>query len=291
MLSHLQTAYYHLRRTPYQSLATVVVITLSMALISFFTLIAVGAETTLRSIESQPQVIAFFDTAPENLEIEQLKAQILGVGDIKEITYISQDQALKIYRETNKDEPLLLEMVTADILPASIEVSAYRPETLDQVAQILNLHENIEDVFYEKEVINQLIKWAEFLRILGIFFASTIAVVTFLTIFIIIGMKIRLRQTEVEILKLLGATASYIQWPFILEAWFYGVLGSLFGWGIAYTSLLYATPHLLDLIWSFQLLPVSYMFMLQVLGIEILAAGVWCALASAAAVNRYLKKF
>jgi cell division transport system permease protein len=291
LLFHLQTTWHHLRRSPYQTIAAITIAALGMGIINIFALVAFGAEKTIRTLESQPQVIAFFTQPPTEPELEQLKAQLAGTGQTKDIQYISQEQALERYKTDNQDNPLLLEMVTADILPASIEVSAITPESLSQTAEILNLHENIEEVIYQKDVIDELIKWTKFLRIFGISLIITVALTSFLTIFIIIGMKISLRSTEVEILKLLGASSLYIQWPFLIEALIYGILGAILGWGVTYTGLLYSTPYMLDIFWSLQLIPIPYYFMLQLLAVGLIAAGTWCIIASAWAVNRYLKRY
>jgi len=289
--THLQTTWHHLRRSPYQSFATLIVITLNLALITLFLLVAGGAESTLRALESQPQVIAFFTEPPTELELEQLNAQLAQTQQIKMITYVSPTEALEKYKQDNQDNPLLLEMVTADILPASIEVSTTTPKSLAQVADMLNLHEKIDEVIYQKDVIDELVKWTKFLRIFGIILVSTLSVAAFLTIFVIISEKISLRRKEVEILKLLGATSMYIQWPFIIEGWIYGAIGAALGWGITYLGILYSTPYMIDLLWRLGLIPISAYWMFYLLALEVFTAGIWCALASTWAVNRYLRRF
>ncbi len=288
--THWQTAWYHLRRSPYQSVAIMVVLTLCLFVTTLFILIAGGAEKTLKTLESQPEVIAFFVQPPTNEELEQLKAQLIGTGVIKEIKYVSQEEALEKYRADNKDNPLLLEMVTADILPASVEVSTKNPESLSQIAEILNTHENVDEVIYQKDVIEKLVKWTKFLRMLGIVLISVLGVMSFLTIFIIIGLKIALRRNEVEILRLIGASPGFIRWPFLLEGAIYGLIGAFVGWGLSYLTLLYSTPYVIDLIWSLQLLPVSRKWMIALLGWELLAGSLWGALAAFWAVNRYLAR-
>lgn len=271
-------------------MAIMVVLTLCLFVTTLFILIAGGAEKTLKTLESQPEVIAFFVQPPTNEELEQLKAQLIGTGVIKEIKYVSQEEALEKYRADNKDNPLLLEMVTADILPASVEVSTKNPESLSQIAEILNTHENVDEVIYQKDVIEKLVKWTKFLRMLGIVLISVLGVMSFLTIFIIIGLKIALRRNEVEILRLIGASPGFIRWPFLLEGAIYGLIGAFVGWGLSYLTLLYSTPYVIDLIWSLQLLPVSRKWMIALLGWELLAGSLWGALAAFWAVNRYLAR-
>jgi len=110
-----------------------------------------------------------------------------------------------------------------------------------------------------------------------------------LTILVIIGMKVALRREEVEIMGLIGASRGFIRTPFLLEGIFYGVLGAFIAWGVSYLFLLYATPFLVDFLVGIPILPVSILFMLGVLGGEILLGIVIGTLGSFIAVRRYLE--
>jgi len=289
MKQHLRTAWKHTRRSPYQSLAAVLIMFLTFFIATIFTLAAGGSQIVLRYFESRPQVTAFFKDEISTQQIDMLKAKLVQTEKVEETKFISKEEALAIYREQNKDEPLLLEMVTANILPASLEVSIKNITDIDQVAGIMKNDSIVEEVVFQEDVVEALYRWTGSIRKIGIGLISVLSFVSFLIILVIIGMKITIRKSEIEILQLIGASNAYIRAPFVLEGIIYGVSGAVVAWGLSYILLLYATPFIIKFLVGIPVLPVPYYFMLIVLGIEMLAGLIIGSLGSLIAVRRYLK--
>ena len=285
----LKTTWTHIRRTPYQSLAAVLIMTLTFFVITVFTLLAAGSQAILSYFETRPQVTAFFEDQVTLEQIDLLKAKLAETEKIKEIKYISKEEALAIYREQNKDDPLLLEMVTANILPASLEVSTTSIAYLGEIAEILRQEPGVEEVIFQQDVVEALHKWTTNIRRIGAVLAIAFGSTALLTILVIIGMKVAMRKEEVEIMGLIGASRGFIRVPFIFEGIFYGVLGAFVAWGICYLFLLYATPFLVGFLAGIPILPVPILFMLAILGGEILLGIFIGTLGSFIAVRRYLE--
>lgn len=289
MKKHFKTTWTRIRRSPYQALAAVAVMTLTFFIASVFILTAAGSQAILRYFETRPQVTAFFKDEVTMTQVDTLKAKLVETKKVKEMKYISKEEALAIYREQNKDNPLLLEMVTANILPASLEVSTVDIAYLGEVAEILRQQPGVEEVIFQEDVVQALHKWTTTLRKIGVGLIGSLGLVSFLIILIIIGMKVAMRRTEIEILQLIGASSWYIWVPFVFEGIFYGAVGAILAWLISYLLLLYSTPFLVSFLAGIPILPVPVLFMLAVLGIEILAGVLIGTLGSLLAVKRYLK--
>lgn len=285
----LRTTWTHIRRTPYQSLAAVLIMTLTFFVITIFTFLAVGSQAILNYFETRPQVTAFFEDQVTPEQVDLLKAKLAETNKIKEMKYISKEEALAIYREQNKDDPLLLEMVTANILPASLEVSTINITYLGEIAEILRQEPGVEEVIFQQDVVEALHKWTTNIRLIGAILVIAFSSAALLTILVIIGMKVALRKEEVEIMGLIGASRGFIRAPFLLEGIFYGVLGAFIAWGASYVFLLYATPFLVDFLAGIPVLPVPVLFMLALLGGEIFLGIVIGILGSFIAVRRYLE--
>ena len=283
------TTWTHIRRSPYQSLAALSIMILTFFIISVFTLLGAGSQAILNFFETRPQVTAFFEDQVTLGEIDLLKAKLAETNKVKEMKYISKEEALAIYREQNKDDPLLLEMVTANILPASLEVSTTNISYLGEIAEILRQEPGVEEVIFQQDVVEALNKWTTNIRLVGLGLAIAFSLTGLLTILVIIGMKVALRKEEVEIMELIGASKGFISAPFLLEGIFYGVIGALIAWGVAYLLLLYATPFLIDFLAGIPILPVPIFLMLAVLGGELLLGAIIGTLGSFIAVRRYLK--
>jgi len=265
-LSMFKTVKQHIFRSPYQSLAAILVVSFSLFLICLCFLLGTGLQMVLRHFETRPQISAFLKDEVKPQEVELLIAKVQGMGKVKKVDYISKEEALKIYRELSKDKPLLLEMVTAKILPASLEVAAYDLSSLKEIAEVLKKESAVEDVIYQEDVVSTLAYWVVTIRKGGAGLAVFLLLVATFSILVVLGMKISQRKEEIEILKLLGASASYICLPFYLEGIIYGLLAALVSWGLGYLLILYSTPFLVKFLAGIPLLPVPFLFMLTVLG-------------------------
>ena len=180
-------------------------------------------------------------------------------------------------------------MVTADILPSSLEISTTKIEDLSVVSEMLKNGPFVQEVIYQKDIISTLTSWTNALRKTG---AVLVIIFSFVSIFImltIIGLKISQKREEIEIMRLLGATSWYVRWPFIFEGIFYGIAGAFVGWLISIAILLYATPSLSYFMQGIPIFPIPFLFMAELLGAEILLAIFLGAFSSFLAVLRYLK--
>jgi cell division transport system permease protein len=284
-----KTAWKNIRRSPYQALAAILIMTLTFLAISFFTFLLFGSSKIITYFESKPQVTAFFKNEAKQADINSLENKLSETGKVASVKFVSKDEALKIYKEQNKNDPLLLDLVTADVLPASFEISAVKLEDLGPISEMLKKSPVVSDVIYQKDVVSTLTSWTSAIRKIGI---SLIVLLSLVSVFImatIIGMKISQKKEDIEIMKLIGATPWYIRWPFIYEGAFYGVIGAIVGWLIAAGSLIYATPFLESFLRGIPVLPVSYINLLILLGIEIVFAVFLGVISSFIAVFRYLK--
>jgi len=189
-LSIWSDLWHNVRRTPYQALTAILTLTLTFYVGTIMALFATSAEEVIQYLEAKPQVTAFFAEAPSDQQLSEIKSQLENTGVVRDIVYISQDEALEIYKQQNQDDPLLLEMVNASILPASIEVMTYRPDQLDQVASMLGQNEMIDDLIYQQDVISEFVKWTTSLRGIGLEFLISLGVLSFLQIFIVMGNKV-----------------------------------------------------------------------------------------------------
>lgn len=289
MKEHLRTAWTHICRSPYQAMAAISIMFLTFFLASLTVLVAAGSQTLLRYFETRPQVTAFFKDDVKEDDVEILKQELNQTGKVSQMRFVSKEEALAIYREQNKNDPLLLEMVTANILPASLEVSTTDIAFLGEVAQTLRDKPGVEEVIFQEDVVKSLKTWTDTLRKIGIVLIALLAFISILIVLIIISMKVALRKEEVEVLRLIGATNWYIRAPFIFEGIFYGLVGAILGWGTAFLLLLYTTPFLVQFLSGIPLLPVPIVFMLIILGVELLAGIIIGSFGSFLAVKRYLK--
>lgn len=246
-MSRLQTTWRHIRRSPYQSLLAILITSLNFFVIGIVLYTALMSSSLLAYFEKKPQITAFFSDRMKSDKIEELKKKLQDTGKVTQMRYVSKEEALQIYKEQNKSDPLLLEMVTAEILPSSLEIQATDAKYLANISQILKEEKEIDEVVYQKDIVDVLLQWTNTARSVGFVLILFFTILSILVMLTITGMKIVLRRDEVEIMKLVGATGRYISMPFVTEGIMYGVSGAIVGWLLTYILLLYSTPLLSSL--------------------------------------------
>lgn len=278
-----------LRRSPYQALAAALAMTLTFFVASVFVVLIVGGQIILNYIEQRPQVLGFFkDTANES-KILELKKTVEQTGLTKEIRYVTKEEALAIYRERNKDDPLLLESVSADFLPASLDISITKATDVAQITKLLKDSEDIERVIAPENLVEQLVKWTSAIRLGGIIFVSILTTISILIIIMVIGMRIALRQEEIAIMGLVGATRAYIAKPFLIEGAIYGIIGATIAIFLVYVPLLLYSKNIQDYLGPIQVFPISPLFFIYLWVGEALAAAIVGVAGAGIALYRYLK--
>ncbi len=286
-MSFTKTTWKNIRRSPYQAMAAILIMTLTFLAISFFTFLLVGSSKVINYFESKPQVTAFFRNDASQSDINKLENQLQATDKIASIKFISQNDALKIYREQNKNDPLLLDLVTADVLPSSFEISTVQIEDMGTISNMLDKSAIVSDVIYQKDVVSTLTTWTSAIKKIGIVLVVLLSLVSIFIMVTIIGIKISQKKEDIEIMKLIGATNWYIRWPFLTEGIVYGIIGAVVGWAIATAGLLYTTPFLESFLKGIPVLPASYTDLLLLLGLEIGFAVFLGAVSSFLAVFRY----
>jgi len=290
-----------LRRAPYQSLTAFLVLFFTLFLSLTFFIILSFTNGILSYLETRPQVTVYFQTkTPEN-NIFKIRDELAKSGKTLSIKYISQKEAFQIYKELNKDNPLLLEMVTADILPPSLEIYAKKPIYLPEIAEYLKKQGDVDEVQYQKDIVDQLLSLTNILRKGGLIFFSYLVLMSIIVLMTTTLFKIALKKEEIELLRLLGATNSYIRRPYINEGLFMGFTASSLSFLILMSLILYFYPFLknyligvpnlyIDIfITKITVWPLNPSFFGLIYGLSLIFGCVIAAFSSFLATKKYLK--
>lgn len=291
-----------MRRSPYQAMAAILAMFLTFLLTGFFFLTTVTSAVILHYFEGKPQITVFFRDEATQEDANALTGTLEATGKTASVNYVTKEEALATYRTLFQNDPLLLEMVTSDILPASLEVSATSPENLNELAQVIAAQDatsdSVEEVVYQKDVVDALISWSNAIKIVGGALAGLLAVDALLIVMTVIGMKIALRRDEIEILKLVGASSWYIRFPFLWEGSLYGVMGATLAWAVLMGLIVWLRPVLFSFLEAIPLFvmilsnPTGTIFLslsAGFLGILVVTGFLLGIIGSSVSVGRYLK--
>lgn len=299
MSIYLKSAFDHIRRSPFQAMAAIMVLAITFFVTTVLAILVYSTQQTIKYYETRPQVIAFLNEEASDGQISALQNRLAGDARIKDLTYVSKERALEIYKDATSDNPLLSELVNPSIFPASIELALNDLTDTENIIAELKDEEIVDEVGYtasvggEDKLSNQLEKLktvTKYLRIGGVTFAGLLVSTSFLVLLIIIGMRMASRRSEIEILDLIGATPGFIRLPILLEALVYTVIGVFVGWISALILILYATPSVISFFDTIPVLPRDTGQLLVlfsvVLGLEMLAGTFLALTGSSLALSR-----
>ncbi len=295
----------NIKRNKWLTISTILVSAIVFTLTSVFISASLILSKTVDYYEQRAQVIVFFKKGTEESEIFKFREQINNPEIIDELLYISQEEALEVYKQDFADNPELISTVTADSLPPSLEIRAKSIDSLLTIIEDINIakesNPNIDDVMYFKDVVNNIKTLSNIINVGGIALISSMILITIALIRVTIGFNIKIHQEEIEIMHLVGSPDKFIRTPFILEGTIYGFVGALLATIIIltpwYSANIYSngtefstwiTEMFKDINLSYVLKP-DITFIPIYVFIHLIAGSIIGLLSSLSAVKKYLK--
>lgn len=210
---------------------TVCTITLALLIISLFVLFYVNLEGTVEQWSRKVVVTVYYDNELSSQDMMLLKGRILALSGTDSVKYVSKDEALKKFRSRLKGQETLLEGVTAEVLPASMEISLKRqfrsPDAVTAFVSSLKRIQGIGEVQYGEEWVQKFFTFFQFLRMLGLLIGTFLLLAVLFIVSNTIKLTIMARRDELEILGLVGATPFFIKAPFLIEGMLQGATGAI----------------------------------------------------------------
>lgn len=127
----------------------------------------------------------------------------------------------------HKDDPLLLESLTKDIFPASLDIRAKDISYLPQIEELFKQDNTVEEVVFYKDALNTFKKFSNVIRYGGLSLVLLLLATSMITVLLTIGSSIYVKNEEISIMRLVGASNWYIRGPFIMQGVFYGLFASV----------------------------------------------------------------
>jgi cell division transport system permease protein len=286
----INTALVGIRRSPYQSILAIIILTITFFIAYAFSFLSIGSNQVLSFFETQPKVIAFFNHDATDDNVKNVENMIREKSYVSDIKIVGKKEALEIYQESIKDDPLMLELITEDILPISIEVSSADVKNLKQIKTDLENESSIEEAELQETVIDKVISWTNSMRLVGLFALIILTTTSFLMIMVTISMKISNKRKSIKIMKFIGADKKFIAKPFVLEAVINSIFANIIAFALYFILILYTSPMMSDLLTGIIEFPIPWqLYLYQFLAATVLAT-ILGTLASFTAVKRMLKR-
>ena len=232
----LKNTLINMRRSPLLVFATIIAVLVSSFLV-FTTLSArsIVENNTLRW-QNGIHVVVFLDDRVTTTAHKQLETSLEDYPEVRTVDYFSKPEAEEEFKVLFKDQPELLAEVDYEILPASLRINLNDPSNYKLIIERLEGNPAVKEIRTSGEAIERLLSLTDTLVISASAFALLIGFAAFILIINTLRLAAYSKKKEIKIMRLIGASSTYIRLPFIFEAVIESLIGTSiavgFGWAL-----------------------------------------------------------
>lgn len=281
------------------SLATVSILILTLVSVNILLTLNVLGKVAMTELKSKVDISAHFRPEVEEARVQTVKIALLAMPEVKDVQYVSAADALQKFSEQFKKDETVIESlgeVGKNPFGATLVVRARNIEDYPRVVEALNdpMYASMieEKDFDDREaMIGRVESVARKLEIFGFAVSLVFGFLTLLIVFNTIRVSIYTRREEIGIMRLVGASDSFIRAPFYVEALLWSSLSLAVCLAVVYPSVGVAQPFLQKFFGtgSVDLLGFYRANFLNIFGAQLLAVAVLALATTKTATARYLK--
>lgn len=226
---HIRESFKSLGRNNWMTVASISAVTVTLLLVGVFTVIMLNLNKVATDLENDVEIRVMIDIIPEEAEAklaeDQLMDEIHSLPDVAEVTYSSKEAELDNLIKDFGDELSLFEQNNP--LYNVLYVKAVDPLKTAEVAKQIDSFDNTKKVVYGEGKVEKLFNYLAIARNIGLVLILGLLFTAMFLISNTIRITIIARKDEIEIMKLVGATNSFVRIPFVLEGMWLGIVGSI----------------------------------------------------------------
>ncbi len=254
----LKRAWQGFWRNALMSIAATATMVLMLLLLAGFWILQTGLQASLDYTESKVEVVADLKDDVKDSEVEPIRERLLAMPEVKEVTYVTEDEALARWRTrlAEQGEEDLSRYLDVNPLHASLEVKLAQADAYGTVVRALRSEEPVvEQVKEQEQLAANVVTVTNVLSTAGTVILVVIALIVLFIIVNTIRLAVVARAEEIEIMRLVGASDAFIRWPFVFE----GALVGLLGAALTMLTLWLGAEQLGSfMVGFFQVLPLSF---------------------------------
>ncbi|MBN1931117.1 MAG: ABC transporter permease [Desulfobacterales bacterium] len=212
---------------------TIFTITLSILIIGAFTLFFINTNDLMGAWEKNIRIMAYLKPTTPESGIQETEKKLKKITGVYNVRFISKKEALNRLKNQLKRQSSLLEDLNANPLPDAFEISLITQprvwEKIENIARLVESIPSIDEVEYGQRWIEQFTNIFYLFKLTGYAMGGMFLMAAVLIIANTIRLVIYSRRSEIEIMRIVGATDSFIKAPFYIEGIIQGAFGSILG--------------------------------------------------------------
>jgi cell division transport system permease protein len=249
----LREALAAFRRTPLLTALSVLAIGLSLFVVGLFTLAAFNVRMAIDAVEERVEIVAYLQDGATEQQISLVQSEIESLPEVLGTTFISRTEALATAVRDLEEFREVFSDLEVNPLPASIEVRLQPGHrntiSVERVAENLRAYTFVEEVSYGREWLAKIVSLRRIAAGGTALIGGAFALVAGIIIATAVRLAVFARREEIAIMRLVGATNTFIQSPFLIEGFVSGLLGGLLAILLTYLSFHFVTATLIEVSW------------------------------------------
>ncbi len=230
-------AFRGVKRSGLMSFVAIGIVTVSLFLFGLFLIFIANLGNVVSNLGTRLDMVAYVSQDMSSDSAAALQLSISKISGVDEVKYISKDEAWANFKQDFGQRLALDEVIKGNPLPNSYAIKVRTPDVLPRVADDVAKFQQVEEVRYSGKLIKQIQTLVEAVRIGGAGLMILLFAATLLIVVNTIRLTVLARSTDIYIMKLVGATESFVRWPFVIEGIIIGVLGG--GIGVFFLKSIY----------------------------------------------------
>ena len=278
-----------MRRNGLMTLASISTVALSLFMLGVFLCGVINLNNMAASLENQVQLSVYLKDGLTTDQIMAVGRQVKAIPNLKHLEFVNKEQAMKEFKERLGDQQQLVNALGGiNPLPNSYVLTFENPEDVKATAKLVSTFQGVESIHYGQDIIEELFRVTQIIRIGGIVLIGFLAAATLFIISNTIRLTVFARRKEIAIMKYVGATNWFIRWPFVIEGMLLGLTGAIIAVLCVGEFYHFITMEVSDSLAFFPLVPM-FPFFYQLVGCLIGGGIIVGIIGSTISLKQYMK--
>lgn len=246
-LYNLKIALVNLLKNGTNTIGSILIMSFTFAILGIVFMIVLNVNSMVKDAQSNFDEIGIFlreDTKPAS--IQTMYDDLNNIIGVKTVKYVNKDIAFERWKKEWGDDAYLLEGIGESPLPNAFYLSLSDISYTKSVAEIVNAYEGIEEVKYYRDEVEKMLTFSKIVAQIGFGVITVLLVLCFFVVSNTVKIAVNSRQTEINIMKYVGANNFFIRGPFIVEGILIGTFSAIISSFIVFLLYKYV-------LWSFGL--------------------------------------